>query len=82
MRYKYHYVYHDLRVGDVLMQYDGPVLLVKRVARKAYRTTRASKLTYWYDGTFVHLPSGHTFTKKLCSTRIHCDIVFAPREES
>jgi hypothetical protein len=82
VRYKYHYVFRDLRVGDVLMQGGGPVLLVKRVARSRYRGTYSSKKEYWHDGTFMHLMTGHTFTSKLCSSKIRCEIIFAPRDES
>lgn len=82
MRYKRHYVFRDLRVGDVMMQYDGPVVLVKRLARSRYRGTYSSKKEYWHDGTFMHLTTGRVFTSKLCSSKILCEILFAPRDES
>lgn len=79
MRYKYSYVFRDLRVGDVLLQHDGPLVLVKRESKSRYRGTYSSRKEYWHEGTFFHATTGRVFTSKLCGSKIHCDIIFAPR---
>ena len=82
MRCSWKSYYKDLHVGDVVMMYGGPKILIKRVSKRvAARTYGGQKYTVHF-GTFLHLMTGRLVEERLGGAEINSEIIWAPRSNA